>query len=92
MLSDSSRGEFAILQRSSNTCPDLSSRYCTSASIGNFINLRAVHKPPIHLLLRTLLDRPELGQHVKEIIIQEQKSIQSIWQDQDRPELEFGDL
>jgi hypothetical protein len=52
----------------------------------------ATHKPPIHLLLRTLLDRPELGENVKEIIIQEHKSIQSIWQDQDQPELEFGDL
>jgi hypothetical protein len=52
----------------------------------------ATRKPPIHLLLRTLLDRPELGENVKEIIIQEHKSIQSIWRDQDQPELEFGDL
>jgi hypothetical protein len=52
----------------------------------------AVHKLPIYLLLRTLLDRPKLGEHVKEIIIQEYKSIQSIWQDKDKPELESRDL
>jgi hypothetical protein len=91
MFSDYSKGELATLQRTSKHMSRVIEPLLYERINWEF-HKPAVHKPPIHLLLRTLLDRPELGEHVKEITIQEHKSIQSIWQDKDKPELESTDL
>jgi hypothetical protein len=91
MFSDSSKGELATLQRTSKHMSQVIEPLVYERIDWEF-HKPAVHKPPIHLLLRTLFDRPELGEHVKEIIIQEHKSIQCIWQDKDKPKLDSRDL
>jgi hypothetical protein len=90
-FSDSPKGELATLQRTSKHMSRVIEPLIYERIDWEF-HKSTVHRPPVHLLLRTLLHRPELGEHVKEILIQEHKLIQSIWQDKDKPELDSRDL